>query len=79
MMEKALQKISPLMKLLPIGDLVYPLSQHIGAPANPVVAVGRSCPEGAEDRRGRRICVCTGLCICVRNSKGNRATLQCYR
>lgn len=30
----------PTVKLLPKGDLVYPMSQHIGAPAKPVVAVG---------------------------------------
>ena len=30
---KELSKNSPVVKYLPKGDMVYPLSQHIGAPA----------------------------------------------
>ncbi len=37
---KELSKAKPTRKLLPKGELVYPLSQHIGAPATPVVGVG---------------------------------------
>ena len=37
---KELSKDSPIREVLPVGELVYPLSQHIGAPAKPVVAVG---------------------------------------
>lgn len=37
---KDLSKDKPVLQVLPKGDLIYPLSQHIGAPANPVVAVG---------------------------------------
>ena len=37
---KDLSKDKPIQEYLPKGDLVYPLSQHIGAPAKPVVAVG---------------------------------------
>lgn len=37
---KELTKDKPTTVLLPKGDLVYPLSQHIGAPAKPVVAKG---------------------------------------
>ncbi|MCR4956051.1 MAG: electron transport complex subunit RsxC [Lachnospiraceae bacterium] len=37
---KELSKDKPVKPYLPTGDLVYPLSQHIGAPANPVVAKG---------------------------------------
>ena len=37
---KELSKDKPIRDYLPKGDLVYPLSQHIGAPANPVVAKG---------------------------------------
>ncbi len=37
---KELSKDKPIRDYLPKGDLVYPLSQHIGAPAKPVVAVG---------------------------------------
>lgn len=37
---KDLSKDKPTKLLLPKGDLVFPMSQHIGAPAKPVVAVG---------------------------------------
>lgn len=37
---KSLSKDKEIQTILPQGDLVYPLSQHIGAPAVPVVAVG---------------------------------------
>ncbi|MDO4293750.1 MAG: electron transport complex subunit RsxC [Eubacteriales bacterium] len=37
---KELSKDKPMKAVLPKGDLVYPLSQHIGAPAAPVVAKG---------------------------------------
>ena len=37
---KELSKNSPVVKYLPKGDMVYPLSQHIGAPAKPLVAKG---------------------------------------
>ena len=37
---KELTKDKPIKSVLPKGDLVYPLSQHIGAPAKPIVAVG---------------------------------------
>ena len=37
---KSLAKDQPLTQLLPKGDLVYPLSMHIGAPAKPLVNKG---------------------------------------
>ena len=37
---KELSKDKPITVLAPKGDLVYPMSQHIGAPAVPVVARG---------------------------------------
>ena len=37
---KELSKSLPIKAVLPKGDLVYPMSQHIGAPAKPVVSVG---------------------------------------
>lgn len=43
---KDLSKDKPIRELLPKGELVYPLSQHIGAPATPVVAVGDSVLRG---------------------------------
>ena len=37
---KELSKDKPITVLFPKGDAVYPVSQHIGVPAKPVVAVG---------------------------------------
>ena len=37
---KDLSKDKPIKAVLPKGDLVYPLSQHIGAPAKPIVEKG---------------------------------------
>ena len=43
---KELAKDQPIVEVLPKGDLVYPLSQHIGAPATPIVAVGDKVLKG---------------------------------
>lgn len=43
---KDLAKDQPIVEVLPKGDLVYPLSQHIGAPATPIVAVGDKVLKG---------------------------------
>ena len=37
---KELSKDKPIQEILPKGDLVYPVSQHIGAPAKPIVKKG---------------------------------------
>ncbi|SEK24080.1 MULTISPECIES: electron transport complex subunit RsxC [unclassified Butyrivibrio] len=37
---KELSKDKPIKEVLPKGDLVYPISQHIGAPAKPIVEKG---------------------------------------
>ena len=43
---KELSKDRPIKEYLPKGDLVYPLSQHIGAPANAIVAKGDTVKAG---------------------------------
>lgn len=43
---KDLSKDKPTTVLVPKSDTVYPMSQHIGAPAKPVVAVGDSVLVG---------------------------------
>lgn len=43
---KELSKDRPIKQYLPKGDLVYPLSQHIGAPANAIVAKGDTVKVG---------------------------------
>ena len=35
-----LSKDKPILEILPKGNLVFPLSQHIGAPATPIVEKG---------------------------------------
>ena len=37
---KEMSKDAPIKEIIPKGDLVYPMSQHIGAPAKPIVNVG---------------------------------------
>ena len=43
---KRFSKDQAVKPLLPKGDMVYPLSQHIGAPANPVVKKGDHVLKG---------------------------------
>ncbi|MBQ4293370.1 MAG: electron transport complex subunit RsxC [Lachnospiraceae bacterium] len=43
---KELSKDEATKELIPKGPLVYPLSQHIGAPASPIVAVGDHVLKG---------------------------------
>ena len=43
---KSLAKDKEIVELLPKGDLVYPLSQHIGAPASPIVKKGNRVLKG---------------------------------
>ena len=38
--KKELSQERPFVPYLPVGDLVFPVSQHIGKPATPVVSVG---------------------------------------
>ncbi len=43
---KDISKNKPIRDVLPTGELVYPLSQHIGAPAPPIVAKGDKVLRG---------------------------------
>lgn len=43
---KDLSKDKPIKTVLPTGDLIYPLSQHIGAPATPIVTKGDRVLKG---------------------------------
>ena len=43
---KELSENKPVQVLMPKGDLVYPMSQHIGAPAQAIVNVGDMVTEG---------------------------------
>lgn len=43
---KSLAKDKAIVEVMPEGDLVFPLSQHIGAPAAPIVKVGDQVLKG---------------------------------
>lgn len=43
---KDMSKDKPVKVVTPKGDMVYPLSQHIGAPSKPMVAVGDTVRRG---------------------------------
>lgn len=45
---KELSKDLPTRVVLPQGDLVFPMSQHIGAPAKPIVSVGDKILAGQQ-------------------------------
>ena len=61
---KELSKDKAISSILPKGDLVYPLSQHIGAPAVPIVEKGEH--GGPEDCGGRGFCLCAHSCVSIR-------------
>lgn len=52
---KDMSKDKPIKAVLPKGELVYPLSQHIGAPASPIVA------KGAHVLTGQKIAEASGF------------------
>ncbi len=43
---KEFSKDKPIREILPKDELVFPVSQHIGAPASPIVAVGDTVLRG---------------------------------
>ncbi len=49
---KDLSKDKPIREVLPKGEMVYPLSQHIGAPAQPIVAKGDRVLAGQKIAEG---------------------------
>ena len=51
---KELSENKPIQVLLPKGELVFPISQHIGAPAKPLVAKGDRVLAG--QKIGRASC-----------------------
>ena len=53
---KSLAKDKAIVELKPQGNLVYLVSQHIGAPASPIVEVGERV------LKGQKIAEAGGLC-----------------
>ena len=54
---KELAEHAPIKEILPKGQMVYPLSQHIGAPCEPLVAVGDLVKKGQKIGDGKGLCV----------------------
>ena len=75
---KELSKDKPILEYLPKGEMVYPVSQHIGAPAAPCVA------KGDRVLVGQRIAEAAGFVSAnihssVWNSEGHRASCDSFR
>ena len=73
---KDLSKDKPIQDVLPKGEMVYPLSQHIGAPARPLVKKGDQVLKGqiiggTKDSGKWWLRVGTHLCICVGYGKNH--------
>ena len=69
---KEFAKNSPITEYLPKGDVVLPLGQHIGAPAQPIVS------KGEQVLVGQKVAEAGGFIreyfqLCFRNCKGDRA------
>ena len=71
MTAKLWQKIKQLSEVQPKGDLVYPMSQHIGAPAVPIVAKGDHVLKRTDDCGSRRFCISADLRISFWNRKSD--------
>ncbi len=67
---KELSLGSPIEDFLPSGDLVFPVNQHIGKPAKPIVKKGDRCTCRTVDRRSRRLCLCKYCQLLLRYGKG---------
>ena len=70
---KELSSDKPIQVIQPKGELVFPLSQHIGAPAKPLVAKGDTVLAGQKIAEGRRLHFCQCDLFCIRDRKGDRA------
>ena len=71
---KELSMEKPVREYLPKGDCVYPLSQHIGAPATPIVKKGQS-PGWSEDCGDQWLRVSKYTFIHIGKGQGNRAEI----
>ena len=62
---KSLAKDKAIVEVKPKGDLVYPMSQHIGAPAKAIVKVGDEVTRGqmiAEPAQGLSVGIHATIC-----------------
>ncbi len=71
--KKISQRISRYEESNPKEILVYPLSQHIGAPASPIVAVGDTVLRGQKIAETGGFVSAPVFRIRIRYGKGNRA------
>lgn len=68
---KELSKDKPIVKAQPGNLLYYAVSQHIGAPAVPIVQKGDHVKAGQKIAEGGRICFGSCLRIGFRHGKRN--------
>ena len=69
---KRFSKDQAIRPVTPKGDMVYPLSQHIGAPANPVVKKGDHVLKGQMIAEAGGFVSAPVLFVCFRHCKGTR-------
>lgn len=69
---KELSMDLPIKSLLPKDELVFPMSQHIGAPATPTVSVGDTVKMGQVIGEYQRIYLCQYREFCIRKSYEDR-------
>ncbi len=71
---KDLSKNCPVEKYLPKGDLAILVSQHIGAPAKPIVKKGDHVLAGQKIADAGGFVSAPLHCVCIRYRKGHRET-----
>ena len=64
---KELSKDLPIKQVNLPGEYVFPMAQHIGAPATPIVAEGRQGTGWTEDWRSQWLYFCQYLQFSFRN------------
>ena len=70
---KDLSKDKPIRNVLPKGELAYLVSQHIGAPAVPIVKKGDHILVGQKIAEAGGFVCSADSRVRLRNSEGNRA------
>ena len=68
---KRLAKDKAIVEVKPKGNLIYPLSQHIGAPASPIVAVGDHVKKGQKIAEAGGFVSRSDICIRVRDGESD--------
>ena len=76
---KELSENKPVQVLMPKGDLVFPMSQGIGAPANPLVKKGDRVLAGQIIGEAGGFISANVICFRIRYCQSSRAETCCQR